>query len=42
MTLFSIVMALLLEQLHALPVQGVVRDPLARMAAFLEDKFNDG
>jgi adenosylcobinamide-phosphate synthase len=42
MNLISIVLALILEQLHALPVQRVVRDPLARMAAFLEDKFNDG
>ena len=42
MTLFSIVIALIIEQLHALPVQHVVREPVARMAAFLEDKFNDG
>lgn len=42
MTLISIVLVLILEQLHALPVQGAVRGPLARMAAFLEDKFNDG
>jgi adenosylcobinamide-phosphate synthase len=42
MSLISIVIALVLEQLHALPVQRVLRDPLARMAAFLEDKFNDG
>lgn len=42
MTLISIVLVLVLEQLHALPVQGAVRGPLARMAAFLEDKFNDG
>ena len=42
MTLLSIVIALVLEQLHALSVQRVVRVPLARMAALLEDKFNDG
>lgn len=42
MTLISIVIALILEQLHALSVQRVVRDPLARLAGFLEDKFNDG
>ncbi|MFA4969990.1 MAG: CobD/CbiB family protein [Sulfuritalea sp.] len=42
MTLISIVIALILEQVHALSVQHVVREPLARMAAFLEDKFNDG
>lgn len=42
MTLISIVIALVLEQLHALPVQHVVREPVTRMAAFLEDKFNDG
>ena len=42
MTLVSIVIALVLEQFHALSVQRVVRAPLARMAAFLEDKFNDG
>jgi adenosylcobinamide-phosphate synthase len=42
MTLISIVMVLILEQLHALSVQRMVRGPVARMAAFLEDKFNDG
>ncbi|TRZ96895.1 MAG: CobD/CbiB family protein [Rhodocyclaceae bacterium] len=42
MTLLSIVIALILEQLHALPVQSAVRGPLVRMAALLEDKFNDG
>jgi adenosylcobinamide-phosphate synthase len=42
MTLISIVITLILEQLHALSVQSVVRGPVARMAAFLEDKFNDG
>ena len=42
MTLLSIVITLILEQLHALPVQRAVRGPVKRMAAFLEDKFNDG
>ena len=42
MTLLSIVMTLILEQLQALPVQRAVQAPLTRMAAFLEDKFNDG
>lgn len=42
MTLISIVITLILEQLHALPVQSAVRGPVTRMAAFLEDKFNDG
>ena len=42
MTLFAIVLALALEQLHALPVDRAVRAPTARLAAFLEDKFNDG
>lgn len=42
MTLVSIVMALVLEQFRALPVERMVRAPLARMAAFLEDSFNDG
>ena len=42
MTLISIVIALILEQLHALPVRRMVLGPLARGAALLEDKFNDG
>ena len=42
MTLISIIITLVLEQFHALPVQQMVRDPVARMAAILEDKFNDG
>jgi adenosylcobinamide-phosphate synthase len=42
MTLISIIIVLLLEQVRALPVQNVVLDPLARLAGFLEDKFNDG
>ena len=42
MSLFSIIVTLIIEQLHALPVERAVTRPLARMAAFLEDKFNDG
>ncbi|MCM2288964.1 MAG: CobD/CbiB family protein [Sulfuritalea sp.] len=42
MTLISIIIALVLEQLHALSVQRAVRDPVARLAGFLDDKFNDG
>ena len=41
-TLLSIVIALMIEQLHALPVKRVVSGPAARWAATLEDKFNDG
>ena len=42
MTLLSIVIVLLVEQVRALPVQRVVLDPVARLAGFLEEKFNDG
>ena len=42
MTLFSIILALLLEQARALPLDSAVRRPTARLAAWLEDKFNDG
>jgi adenosylcobinamide-phosphate synthase len=42
LALISIVIVLVLEQVHALSVQRAVRGPLTRMAAFLEDKFNDG
>jgi len=42
MTLLSIILALIIEQVHALPVQRVVRRPVAALAARLEDKFNDG
>jgi len=42
MTLISIVIALVLEQVQALPVQRALREPMARLAALLEDKFNDG
>ncbi|MGL4409521.1 MAG: CobD/CbiB family protein [Zoogloea sp.] len=42
MTLFSLILALLLEQLRPLPVARVVHAPLRAFAAFLEDRFNDG
>ena len=42
MSLFTIIVALVLEQIHALPVGSAVRRPMARLASFLEDKFNDG
>jgi adenosylcobinamide-phosphate synthase len=42
MSLISIVIALVLEQLHALPVDRALRRPQAALAGFLEDKFNDG
>jgi adenosylcobinamide-phosphate synthase len=42
MSLISIIFVLLIEQVQALPVQRVVLDPVARLAGFLEEKFNDG
>ncbi len=42
MTLLSIIIALIAEQLQALSIQTAVRVPLTRMADFLEGKFNDG
>jgi hypothetical protein len=42
MSLFTIIVTLVLEQIHALPVDSAVRRPMARLASFLEDKFNDG
>ncbi len=42
MTLFAIIVALVLEQIHALPIDSAVRRPIARLAAVLEEKFNDG
>ena len=42
MSLLSIVVALILEQLHALSVDRALRRPQAALAGFLEDKFNDG
>ncbi|MFI4982185.1 MAG: CobD/CbiB family protein [Nevskiales bacterium] len=42
MFLFSIVLALLLEQFQPLAHQRYVREPLARFGHFLEEHFNDG
>ncbi len=42
MALFSIVIALILEQVHPLQQQRFVLKPLARYAHFLEEHFNDG
>lgn len=42
MTLFSIVIALILEQIQPPPQQRLVLKPLARYALFLEERFNDG
>jgi len=42
MTLFSLIVALLLEQVRPLPAQQVVLDPLRRLSGVLVDRFNDG
>ena len=42
MALFSIVIALILEQIRPLAQQRFVRAPLARYARYLEERFNDG
>ena len=42
MTLFSLIVALLIEQLRPLPVASFVQAPLRSFARFLEDRFNDG
>ena len=42
MSLFSIIIALLLEQFQPLSQQRHVREPLIRYASFLEERFNDG
>lgn len=42
MILLSIVITLLLEQIHPLAVERMVRAPVARLAGFLERRFNDG
>lgn len=42
MTLLSIILVLVIEQLHALPMARAVRDPLASWCRFLEQHFNDG
>ncbi|THF60990.1 CobD/CbiB family protein [Pseudothauera rhizosphaerae] len=42
MTLFSLIIALLIEQVRPLPAQQVVLDPLGRLSAALTERFNDG
>ena len=42
MSLFSLVIVLVLEQIHPLAQQRYVRAPLTRYAQFLEGHFNDG
>jgi len=42
MTLLSLIVALLLEQLQPLPVERVMLNPLRRISDFLADRFNDG
>ena len=42
MTLLSIILVLVVEQLHALPVARAVRQPVALWSRFLEQHFNDG
>jgi adenosylcobinamide-phosphate synthase len=42
MTLFSLIVALLIEQLRPLPVGRFVQAPLKAFARFLENRFNDG
>ncbi|KON79937.1 CobD/CbiB family protein [Azoarcus sp. PA01] len=42
MTLFSLIVALLIEQLRPLPVRQLVLDPLRRFSGVLVDRFNDG
>jgi adenosylcobinamide-phosphate synthase len=42
MSLFSLIVVLLLEQVRPLPYQKFVHGPLARLADFLEARFNAG
>lgn len=42
MTLLSLIVALLIEQLHPLPVERAMLNPLRRLSDFLVDRFNDG
>jgi adenosylcobinamide-phosphate synthase len=42
MTLLSILAALILEQFRPLSVERLVRAPIAKLAAFLEHRLNDG
>jgi adenosylcobinamide-phosphate synthase len=42
MTLFSLIIALLIEQVRPLPVRQVVLDPLTKLSDLLIERFNDG
>jgi adenosylcobinamide-phosphate synthase len=42
MTLFSLIVALLIEQVRPLPGRQIVVAPLKRLSALLADRFNDG
>ena len=42
MVLFSLIAVLLLEQIRPLPYRSMVHEPLERLAAFLEGRFNAG
>ena len=42
MSLFSLVVVLLIEQIRPLPYRRVVYEPLSRLAGFLEARFNAG
>ncbi|MBC9071347.1 CobD/CbiB family protein [Thauera sp. CAU 1555] len=42
MTLFSLIIALLIEQVRPLPAQQVVAGPLGRLSTLLVERFNDG
>lgn len=42
MTLLSLIIALLFEQVRPLPAQQVVAEPLRRLSAVLVERFNDG
>ena len=42
MTLFTIILALILEQVQPLAQQRFVLAPLQRYARFLSERFNDG
>lgn len=42
MSLFSLIVVLLIEQIRPLPYRLVVHEPLSRLAAFLEARFNAG
>jgi len=42
MTLLSLIIALLIEQLRPLPVQKLVLDPLRRLSGAMVQRFNDG